>query len=134
MGTLESAARDIFARNLKYFWESVTVYKLVAVSSATYDSQRRIVDTSSRYDSGTFYSAVVRPDPELVQMWSKEEGYGQKIREALRVYFKHDADVDANDIVVWNGKRYFIRYEPGPEENYIEALCQNTEGQEQDGS
>lgn len=134
MGTLESAARVIFAANLKFFSETVTVYKLVSESSSTYDSQRRVVGTAARYDSGTSYTACVRPDSELVQMWSKEDVQGARIREAIRVYLSHDADISANDVVVWNGKRFFVRYNPGQEESYVEVLAQHTEGQEQDGA
>ena len=134
MGTLAAKARLIFARKLKHFTETITIFKRKTLGADDYDSNMRLVDTSTRWDSGTDASACVSPDPELVQMWTKERGEGPLIREALRIYLKHDVSLDAEDTIVWNGKRYFVKYQPGSEDSYQEALVYHTEGQEQDGA
>lgn len=134
MGYIKTAAQTYFSNALEYFWATVTVYKRVSESSTTYDADMRPVDTSTAYGTGTMHSACVSPDPELVQLWSKEEGYGKKVMEGIRLHMKQDVDIEANDVVLYKGKRYFVRYQPGVEDGYQEVLIIRTEGQTNDGA
>jgi len=131
---IATTARDKFSELLAVFGETVTVALRASESSATYDSNMRLVDTSTVFATGTEYTACVQVngfDPRVVAHF---EGMGLKGREVAQVFFRYNVSVEEGDkVTTSSGKVYIVRWAPESEDSYRATLCARVEGMEGTG-
>lgn len=128
---IATEARLRFSEMLSVFGETCTVALRLAASSATFDSNRRLVGTSTDFGSATTYTACVQVnsfDPRIVAHF---EGMGLKGREVCQVFWRYDVAVEEGDkVTTASGNVYIVRWAPESEDSYRATLCARVEGME----
>lgn len=126
---IAATARLKFSEMLEVFGETCTVALRSAISSATFDSNRRLIGTSTDYGSATEYTACVQVnsfDPRIVAHF---EGMGLKGREVCQVFWRYDVAVEEGDkVTTSSGLVYVVRWAPESEDSYRATLCARVEG------